>query len=180
MPTDPSQWYTPTPPRAVEPSHDLRQDLAASIYNKSASSSLPAAGQCQGGYQVRQYAYPQNVASENYPIVAQADTLTSKLDENIQLVGNVTVEQGNRLIVAQSVDLDQQTRVAQFPLGVRMDQPGLVMQGQQATLHLNTKQVELTEAQFVLTDAQMRGEAGELRQNDVGDLTLSGKQLYPL
>ncbi len=161
-------WYTPTSPRPILPSHQVAVDLAAELYN-------PADGGdpfCAGGYRQRDYPYPLTDADEDYPVVAEADALSSQIDVNAQLLGNVTIQQGNRLLVAPAAEVDQQTRVAHFAQGVRMDQPGLAMQGRQATVHLDDKQADLQDVQFVITDANLRGEAGRMQQNPEGDLLL--------
>lgn len=163
---NPEDWYTPTAPRQVDAEHELKPDLAAALY------VLGDSGMCPGGYAPRDYPEPLNSDAAQYPIVAEADQLSTEIEVAATLQGNVTIEQGNRLIVAQQAELDYPTRVVQFPAGVRMDQPGIVMQGQSATVHLNSKQATLDTAQFVLTDASIRGEAQQISQSSAGDLTI--------
>jgi len=164
---NPQDWYTPTAPRAVDAEHELKADLAASLY------VFGDTGMCPGGYAPRDYPQPLESDAAQFPIVAKADQLTTEIDVSATLQGNVTIEQGNRLIVAQQAEMDYPSRVVQFPAGVRMDQPGIVMQGQTATVHLNSKQAEMDEAQFVLTDASIRGEAQQITQNPAGDLSMT-------
>ncbi len=165
---NPEDWYTPTKPRPVDAEHELKADLAASMYQRTDGD-----GMCPGGYVQRTYAQPRDIDTAQFPIVAHADQLTTEIDVAATLQGNVTIEQGNRLIVTQQAELDYPTRVVQFPAGVRMDQPGIVMQGEAATVHLNTKQAGMGSAQFVLTDANIRGEAQQISQGTNGDLTMT-------
>ena len=74
--------------------------------------------------------------TENFRLLPEADALTAVVDRDASLSGNVTIEQGNRLIVAPEAELDQNSRIAKFPKGVRMDEPGIIMQGAVATVDL--------------------------------------------
>ncbi len=166
---DPESWYTPTPARPVDPELALREDVAAAYYREGEYVD----GQCSGTYTVRDYAHPATADNATFPIVAEADQLQAQIDVTAELEGNVNVAQGNRHIAAPRAEIEYESRIARFPEGVRMDQPGLIMQGQDATVHLNTKQADLTDVQFVMTDASMRGSAGTMAQNEQGDLTLT-------
>ena len=171
---DPADWFVPSTPKATMPSHTLSTNLAADIYTReNEGDEAGDEGFCPGGYVIREYPHPVTVNNEDYAIVAEADALTSKIDVEAGLMGNVTIEQGNRLILAREAQLNQTTKVAEFPQGVRMDQPGLIMQGEQATVHLGSKKADLSGVQFVMTDANLRGVAETMVQNDSGDLQLT-------
>ncbi|NOX51817.1 MAG: LPS-assembly protein LptD [Gammaproteobacteria bacterium] len=165
---DSSQWYTPASAKPVLASHKLSDGLAETYYVLREDSS----GQCSGTYQVRQYPHPSDANNEEFVTIAEADALSSVVAQSTILTGNVTVEQGNRMIVAPVAKLDQQTRIAEFSEGVRIDQPGLVMQGARATVDLNSKKVDLSAVEFLLTQVGMRGEAESISQSGQGDLTL--------
>ncbi len=165
---DPEDWYTPTPTRPAAETHTLREDLAASVYVE-----LEDDGVCRGGYRVREYPVPLEADDADYPMIAEADGIASEIDESATLTGNVTIEQGNRLIRAQVAEVDQVARVVTFPKGVVMDQPGLLMQGDVARVHVDSKEAELNGVQFVLVDANMRGHAETMEQGSSGDLTLT-------
>ncbi len=165
--TRPQDWYTPTTPRPVDADHALTSNLAQAVYVQTDASTL-----CPGGYQERLFPLPRDADNESYPIVVLADSMSSTMGTSADIQGNVTVEQGNRVIRTSSAQLDYPTRVVQFPQGLKVDQPGLIMQGSAATMHLNTKQADLSDAQFVLTDASLRGQTTNLAQSSDGDLTL--------
>ena len=165
---NPEDWFTPTSPRPAQPEIGVVEDLAATYYQQHEDG-----GFCPGGYRQRDYRYPRDAANEDYPVVALADALSTEIDVDANLAGNVTIEQGNRLIMAQRAELDYATRMVHFPDGVRMDQPGLMMQGAGASMHLDSKRADLTDVQFVLADASIRGEAEKMSQNETGDLQLS-------
>ena len=165
--TDPADWYVPTPPRAVASTHNLSQPLAERYYRPT-----PGLEYCSGQYEVRPYPYSRDADNGAFPLVAEADSLTAVIDQDATLTGNVTVEQGNRRILAPSARIDEQTRQAEFPDGLLLDQPGLVLQGGQASLDLDSRQTDLTDVEFLLTDASLRGEAISMAQNPQGDLRL--------
>ena len=156
MSDDPAGWYRPVQARPVQASHQMHEDLAAAMFvlREDAKDGL-----CSGNYLFREYPHSVEVSNEDFPIIAEADALTSVIDQDAALSGNVTIEQGNRLMVAPNAQLDQSTRVAEFPGGIRIDQPGIIMQGSEATVDLNSNEAELTDVQFILSDIGMRGEA---------------------
>lgn len=168
---DPADWYIPTPARAVAPSHNLQTPVAQRYYVRRASS-----GQCPGGYEVRVYPHPTQADDSSFPLVAEADTLSATLDQEAVLTGNVTVEQGNRRLYAPVAELDQTERMARFPDGMLLDQPGLVMQGGDAEFNIDSKAAEVSDAEFILTDINFRGEAQTVEQSSSGDLLLKDNE----
>ena len=169
MGEDPAGWYRPIEPRPVQRTHQIHNDLAAAMFVLREDAR---GGYCSGDYLFREYPHNRDVNNEDYPIIAEADALSSVIDQDAALTGNVTIEQGNRLIVAPEAELNQNTRIAEFPSGVRMDQPGIIMQGSGATVDLNSDEAELTGVQFLLSDIGMRGEAAQLNQEANGDLLI--------
>ena len=165
---DPDDWYTPTTTRPVQPDHQLVEDLPATLYVTSDDG-----GFCPGGYRQRDFPLDLSAANKDYPIVTMADQLSAELGVSAELSGNVTIEQGNLLILTNLAQLDYSSRIAEFPAGVRMDQPGMVLQGGQATVNLNSSEADLRDVQFLLTGPSLRGEAASMAQNSSGDLTLS-------
>jgi LPS-assembly protein len=167
MSLNPEDWYSAASPRPTDAEHELVPDLAASLY------VIGGDGMCPGGYQQRVYPYAVDSEARDYPMVAYADQLAAQLDVSAQLQGNVTIEQGNRRIVSSLAELDYDTRMVQFPNGVRMDEPGLVMQGESAAVHLDSKRAQVTDAQFLLQQANIRGESQAIDQNENGDLAFT-------
>lgn len=170
--SDPADWYVPTNPRPASAEHGLQQDLAERYYVAEPQTGADGV-QCPGGYELRTYPHPVDSKYEDFPIVAEADQLSSVVDESVELRGNVTIEQGNRLVYAPSAQLDQVSRQVTFSEGVRLDQPGVVMQGADASLNLDDDQASMQQAQFLLTEANLRGQATQLEQGAAGELSLT-------
>lgn len=146
----------------------LVADLAATYYASDGDSC--------GAYKVRQYPHSRNVNDEDFPLVAVTDAVTAQINQTAQLTGNVIIEQGNRLIVAPRAQIDHDTRIATFIDGVRVDQPGVIMQGASAEVDTSSNEAELHGVQFVLTDVSVRGGARQLLQDTQGTLTFNGTE----
>ncbi|MGK0258095.1 MAG: hypothetical protein ACI96M_001528, partial [Candidatus Azotimanducaceae bacterium] len=177
--TDPSDWFAPTAARPVADTHRVEGDLAQRIYSKAKEPGVEPAvsdGMCEGGYVLRDYPLPETTNSNEYPLVAEADSLSTVLDESADLIGNVTIEQGNRRLLAPSARMDLGTRIATFEAGMVLDQPGLVMQGEHAEVNTMTKDAALEGVQFVLVEPRIRGEADAMQQQGNGDLQFSANQ----
>jgi LPS-assembly protein len=173
MGDDPADWYQESQPRPTDNQHQLKQDLSASYFVVSETTGLD---KCEGAYVTREYPHAVGAPNDSFVVTAQADRLSSIIDKSVSLVGNVTIEQGNRLIHASQAELDQETMIAVFPQGLVMDQPGMVMQGASARVDLGSDEADLDDVQFLLTDIGMRGAARELEQTTNGDLLLDNNQ----
>ena len=167
--TSPADWFEPTPPRPTDAEHALQPDIAASYFR-----SLEQGETCASEYIVREYPHARSVNNETFPIHVEADALQAQMDVSAQFMGNVSIQQGNRFISAPVADVTYDTRVARFEQGVRMDQPGIIMQGDAAEVHLNSNRADLEGVQFVFSEAGLRGHAQQMSQSDSGDLTLAG------
>lgn len=164
---DPANWYTPTTPREVLPENALQEDLAAAYYVLGDGTGL-----CSGDYRLRKYPYDLQADDADFPLIAEADSISRQMNQAASLAGNVTVSQGNRLLLAPRAEIDEVQRVATFVDGVRIDQPGMIMQGEAARVDLDTRDADLENVQFILLDAMLRGDAQVMQQSGAGDLLL--------
>ena len=162
----PDDLYVPTPTRPVAATHNFSPGMAARYAQRDGARQ-----QCT--YEQREYPLPLETVDEEQLIVAEADSLQIRMDEAASLLGNVTIDQGNRRIDAPRAELDQNTRVVTFPAGVRIDQPGLILQGETAAANLNTKEAQFDQTEYLLTDVSFRGEATVVHQSPEGHLTLT-------
>ena len=104
MGDDPADWYQESQPRPTDNQHQLKQDLSASYFVVSETTGLD---KCEGAYVTREYPHAVGAPNDSFVVTAQADRLSSIIDKSVSLVGNVTIEQGNRLIHASQAELDQ-------------------------------------------------------------------------
>ncbi len=127
---------------------------------------------CGGGYLSPTFAYPTDVDQETLPIEARADQAAYRLEGDVELFGNVTIEQGNRTVTADEARLHRETRLATAAGKVQLLEPGLAVQGTQATVNLDTEAATVETVQFLLLDSGMRGDARALAQDEQGSMTM--------
>lgn len=158
---------------AVDP---LAPDLPASLFvlrsDLPADQSAALPPFCYGDYVLPPFPLPLDADSTAYPLVTEADQIESKLGESVQLEGDVRFTQGNRSVSAGRAHYDSVARQAQLTGGVRITEPTVVLQGEQAHIQIDTKAAELDKAQFLLTDSDYRGHSRKVVRNDAGDLVM--------
>ena len=113
---------------------------------------------------------PRTTDNAAQPVEVDAESATSS-DEHVQAAGGVVVRQGNRRLAAQTIGLDRTTSLARADGGVRFSEPGVHVSGTTAGVDLSDGHVRIADAEFVLTDIEVRGYAQHMdRREDVVDL----------
>lgn len=140
-----------------------REDLPAAL-----EARVPE--YCDGVYVEPVFAEPLDSRPEDFPIVADADRAEVWIDERAVLTGSVAVRQGNRTLDADVATYTHADRsvVAEGSTVVR--EPGLVVLGERAALDLDSGEVEVDDAEFLLFEKQMRGRAARIGRDDVATL----------
>ena len=123
-----------------------------------------SSGACAGTYVQPQQPF-SNVLDNKLRV--SADQLTGALDERIALSGAVEIQQRDMLISAPAVDIDAGTTIA-FNQGLRLEQPGMVMQGRQAQWQTDIQQLQIEQAELVLAKGGLRAQAQRLTRNAAG------------
>lgn len=127
---------------------------------------------CYGGYVLPPFPLPLDADSTQYPLVTEADQIESKLGESVTLEGDVRFTQGNRSVSAARAHYDSVAKQAELSGGVRLTEPTVVLQGEEAQIQIDSKAAELDNAQFLLTDGEYRGHSRKVVRNDAGDLVM--------
>ncbi len=154
----------------------LAPDLAASLFvlrsdlPSEQSAAMPPF--CYGSYVLPPFPLPLDADSTQYPLVSEADQIESQLGESVILEGDVRFTQGNRSVSAARAHYDSVARRAELTGGVRITEPTVVLQGEQAQVQIDSKAAELDTAQFLLTDSDYRGHSQKVVRNDAGDLVM--------
>ena len=95
----------------------------------------------------------------------------SSRGSRVEADGDVEVRLGNRRLAAGSAILDEAASRVWATGEVRIDEPGLSVRGAEASLDLDSPQAMVTDAEFVLTDLQLRGRAARIaRRGEVVEL----------
>ena len=101
---------------------------------------------------------PRATDNAAQPIEVDAESVTSS-DERSAATGGVVVRQGNRRLAAQTIALDRTNSFARADGGVRFSEPGVQVSGSAAGVDLADGHVRIADAEFVLTDIDLRGNA---------------------
>ena len=123
---------------------------------------------CCGGYIEPKRDYPDaNLAPEQAPLRVNALSTEAQTDSVALLDGDVHISQGYRQVRSDRAKVDQDNRHVLLQGNVRFREPNMLLMGDNATLDLDSKKVELDNATYVLHEASVRGAAKNLvRQAD--------------
>jgi LPS-assembly protein len=142
------------------------------IYGSHAQADL--AQQCMVGVPV----FERELVEGNFnelPVQIESDTSTLNYPNGATFAGNVTLEQGNRRLKAEQVDLNQdkgsqngeQERTITATGDVNYDDNIVKLTGNKAWSNLNTKDADIFDSKYQLVGRQGRGSADKiaLREN---------------
>ncbi|MDE0191373.1 MAG: LPS-assembly protein LptD [Gammaproteobacteria bacterium] len=126
--------------------------------------------QCPGRYVSPPMPFPLDSDSTTFPLVVVAEAVASR-EPRVVADGNVEVRQGNRRLRAGSATRDETASKVRASGGVRFDEPGLSVRGAEASLDLDSPRASVQDAEFVLTELQLRGRAARIaRRGEVVEL----------
>ncbi|MDP6376689.1 MAG: LPS assembly protein LptD [Pseudomonadales bacterium] len=151
----------------------MLEDFAASLWvPESRLSEKRQAGYCAGGYLEPAYPGRGGAEIETLPITVEADGIGYDVGEEIQLEGDVTLSQGDRTVRTRRARVDEVSWIAHLEGGVRIEEPGLIAQGESAQVDLRTRAADVSEAQFVLVEGEFRGDAQTIKRDTDGNLDM--------
>lgn len=145
-------------------------ELAEALWQPDAEFAGSLWG-CVGAYVEPPMPLGRDADSAAHPIVVTAPSATSLEGVRTEATGGVEVRQGNRLLTAEVVTLDESGSRATARGEPRFGEPGIYVQGQDATVDLAGGASSVSRAEFVITDGGVRGSAARMeRRGDVMDL----------
>ena len=125
---------------------------------------------CPGRYVSPPMPFPRDSDSTAFPLEVMAAQMSAR-ESRVEADGYVEVRQGNRRLRAGSAILDEATSKVWARGDVRFDEPGLSVQGVEVSLDLDSHRAMIEDAEFVLTDLQLRGRANRIaRRGEVLEL----------
>ena len=139
--------------------------LATELFIPSADRS---SGACAGTYVQPQQTF-SNVLDNKLRV--SADQLTGARDDRMALSGAVEIQQRDMLISAPAVDIDAGTTIA-FNQGLRLEQPGMVMQERRAQWQTDIQELQIEQAELVLAKGGLRAQAQRLTRSAAGQLSI--------
>ncbi|MYA15985.1 MAG: LPS-assembly protein LptD [Gammaproteobacteria bacterium] len=120
---------------------------------------------CPGSYVPPAFPFPRESDGATFPLVVKADRVTA-LETRVDASGEVEIRQGNRSLAAHASTFDETTSLARATGGVRFDEPGLSVRGAEATVDYTSLHARVEDAEFVLTDLELRGRAAWFQRDD--------------
>ncbi|MCY3814479.1 MAG: LPS assembly protein LptD [Gammaproteobacteria bacterium] len=146
-------------------------DLAESLWQAGGSRSLSC-----GTYAEPTWRLPRGTDNASQAVEVNAARVLANLGAGSEIVGDVAIHQGNRLLNADRLQIDEATSRVAAPDGVRLRQPGLDVVATTGTVSLANDEADVVDAAFVLTDLRFRGESSQMGRQG-GKLTLKGASL---
>ena len=140
----------------------------------SKEQRLQIASNCCGAYIEPERKYPDaNIDPEQASLRVNANT-TEALADNVALLdGDVQISQGYRQIRSNSARIDQTNRTVVLQGNVQFREPGLLLLGNNAEIDIDSKEVQIENATYVLHEASVRGKADNLQRSKDGVITIT-------
>lgn len=132
------------------------------------------ADNCCGAYIEPERTYPDaNIDPGQASLLVNANS-TETLADNVALLdGDVQISQGYRQIRSNSARIDQTNRTVVLEGNVQFREPGMLLLGNTAEIDIDSKEVQIEEATYVLHEASVRGKAENLQRTKDGVITIS-------
>lgn len=130
---------------------------------------LTVADNCCGAYIEPERTYPDaDLDPEEASLLVNANT-TETLPDNVALLdGDIQISQGYRQIRSDSARIDQTNRTVVLNGNVQFREPGLLLLGNSAEIDIDSKEVQIADATYVLHEASVRGKAKNLQRTKDG------------
>ena len=128
------------------------------------SAALPP--WCRGAYVERTYPEPRHADSARFPVHATADRARHRSGDGTDLLGNVFVTQGNRLLQGARASFHQDSGRVELPDGGALSEPGIALTGVQAEIETDRARARMTDVEFVLFGTEFRGSAAAVQRSD--------------
>ncbi|MCY3841484.1 MAG: LPS assembly protein LptD, partial [Gammaproteobacteria bacterium] len=146
------------------------RDALAEVLWREGSDVNGGLYQCPGRFAPPAMPFHPEADSATFPLVVDAAEMTSS-ESRVEADGDVEVRQGNRRLGADSATLDKAASTVRAMGDVRFREPGFSVRGARASLDLDSPLAMVADAEFVLTDLQLRGHAARIARNgDVVEL----------
>jgi len=140
------------------------------------SKFIPAG--CSGIYQPPAgFEQTSAIGELQHDLIIEANTSRLEGTKSATLTGDVFVQQGPRVVRADSMLFDNINQSATLSGGVAIRNPGVIIRGEQATMSTIKNAASFDQAMFVLHNQHMRGSAASITQSEGGMITLNRGQI---
>ena len=154
-------------------------NVAVDLYQQHSEPHVANFGQCLGGYVVPPLLTPKPAANDSGDrlITAELDSLAGRQAGVVRLQGNVIINDGQRVLLAEEALLNQGDRRLAFPQGLVVGQDDLVVRGEQADMGLDGESLNLRTVQWLMPKQRLRGTASTLQRSSTGAIVLTDTEL---
>ena len=121
---------------------------------------------CRGAYVERAHPEPRDADSSLFPVRATADRVLHRSGAGTELIGNVVVSQGNRLLHGPRAVLRRNPGRIELPDGGALSEPGIALTGARVDIEADATRARLSDVEFVLFDTEFRGTAQAVERRD--------------
>ena len=129
---------------------------------------------CCGAYLEPERDYPDADLDPDQASLRVNANSTEALPGNIAVLeGDVQISQGYRQIRSDTARINQNNRQVTLEGNVRFREPGLLLLGNSAEIDIDSKEVQIDEATYVLHEATVRGSAKSLSRNKDGIIVIN-------
>ena len=114
---------------------------------------------CCGAYIEPPRDYPDADLDPEHSSMRASATTTEAQDNVATMTGDVQISQGYRQVRSEVAVVDQNKRTVELKGGIQLREPGLLMLGDRALINLDTQELEVENATFVMHESGIRGTA---------------------
>jgi len=122
---------------------------------------------CCGAYVEPPRDYPESdLDPADAPLRVASETTEVEQENVAHLRGKVQLTQGYRQVRSQNATVDQNTRTVDLDGDVQFREPGLLLTGDHAQINMDTKDVTIDNATYLLHESNVRGTATQMNRRD--------------
>ncbi len=125
---------------------------------------------CPGAYIEPEYVDPKlrDVDPTTQPLLASSVSSETTATGRSTLTGDVVVRQGYRQVKSDKAIIDRDTNIVEFEGSTEFREPDFLLIGDNAKMNIETREVDINNAEFVSHSKHMRGKAQQLRRDENG------------
>ena len=132
---------------------------------------------CCGAYIEPPRDYPDADFDPEQSSMRASATSTEAQDNVATMTGDVQISQGYRQVRSDVAIVDQINRTVELKGGLQLREPGLLMLGDRALVNLDTQELEVENATYIMHEAAIRGSA-DLLNRDINDHIYINNAIY--
>jgi LPS-assembly protein len=121
---------------------------------------------CEGAYVEPTFAQPLSSSPSDFPLEVSASSAEVWIDERAVLLGNVHLQQGNRSFSTDAATIYNADQRVVAEGDVILREPDFLVLGESAEMYLDTGVLQMTDAEFLLHDHQIRGRASSITRDE--------------